>query len=66
MYQLPAEWRPLRLFGAWEKIKSRPARVRNPRSEPYPLFSNALWASLPMMCHSIFGGDNTLSNDELS
>lgn len=66
MYQLPAEWCPLRLFGAWEKIKSRPARVRNPYSELYPLFSKALWASRPIVFHSIVGGDNTLSIDDLS
>lgn len=30
------------------------------------LFSKALWASRPMMFHSIFGGDTTLAIDALS
>lgn len=48
MYQLPSEWCPLRIFGAWEEIKSRPARVRNPHFEFYPSVLQTCTAILSM------------------
>ena len=60
MHQLSAEWRSLWVLGAWEKIKSRPARVRNPYFEVLPFFAIYFMAILSTPSSAGLGDEGTV------